>query len=79
MAGDAPTDAISFLTKFNATADLLGRTDLSEAAQWLAAHPPPSGKTVIGHGDLHPFNVLVEGDRWTLLDWSTALIADPAL
>jgi Ser/Thr protein kinase RdoA (MazF antagonist) len=24
------------------------------------------------HGDLHPNNVLVDGDRWTLIDWDSA-------
>lgn len=26
---------------------------------------------------LSPFNLLVDGDRWTLIDWSTAVLADP--
>jgi aminoglycoside phosphotransferase (APT) family kinase protein len=30
---------------------------------------------VICHGDLHPFNLLVDGSRVTLLDRSTALLA----
>jgi aminoglycoside phosphotransferase (APT) family kinase protein len=30
------------------------------------------------HGDLHPFNVLVDGDRATLIDWTTATVTDPA-
>jgi len=31
------------------------------------------------HGDLHPFNLLVsDKDHWTLLDWTAAVIAEPA-
>jgi len=45
----------------------------------LASRPsPPSPRRVIAHGDLHPFNVLADGKRWTLLDWTSALVADPA-
>jgi aminoglycoside phosphotransferase (APT) family kinase protein len=74
----APSNAGAFLNWLIDATDRLGRTDLSEAARWLDAHPPLGGRLVIGHGDLHPFNLLVDGERWTLLDWSTALVADPA-
>jgi aminoglycoside phosphotransferase (APT) family kinase protein len=33
---------------------------------------------VITHGDLHPFNVLADGEHLTLLDWTAAQIADRA-
>jgi len=56
----------------------LGRPDLAGAARWLAGHPPAPGRDVICHGDLHPFNLLADGDRVTVLDWSTALLAPPA-
>jgi aminoglycoside phosphotransferase (APT) family kinase protein len=74
----APADAPTFLAFLIEATDRLDRADLSTAARWLATHPPPLGRQVIGHGDLHPFNLLVEGGHWTLLDWSTALVADPA-
>jgi aminoglycoside phosphotransferase (APT) family kinase protein len=51
------------------------RPDLAEAAQWLIDHPARPAPEVICHGDLHPFNLLADGDRITLLDWSSALIA----
>jgi aminoglycoside phosphotransferase (APT) family kinase protein len=55
-----------------------GRPDLAGAARWLADHPPAAGPDVICHGDLHPFNLLADGDQVTVLDWSTALLAPRA-
>jgi aminoglycoside phosphotransferase (APT) family kinase protein len=75
---DAPTDPGGFLALLSEAAGRLDRADLRAAARWLASNPPPPGQQVIVHGDLHPFNLLIEGNRWTLLDWTTALIADPA-
>ena len=74
----APCDATAFLSLLAESADQLERGDLHEAAVWLTRNPPRTERPVIGHGDLHPFNLLVDGKRWTLLDWSTALVADPA-
>jgi aminoglycoside phosphotransferase (APT) family kinase protein len=55
-----------------------GRPDLVRAARWLTDHPPGPAPDVICHGDLHPFNLLADGDRVTVLDWSTALLAPRA-
>ena len=55
-----------------------GRPDLAGAARWLADHPPRPAADVICHGDLHPFNLLADGDRVTVLDWSNALLAPRA-
>jgi aminoglycoside phosphotransferase (APT) family kinase protein len=52
-----------------------GRPDLVGAARWLTDHPPAPAPDVICHGDLHPFNLLADGDRVTVLDWSTSLLA----
>jgi aminoglycoside phosphotransferase (APT) family kinase protein len=52
-----------------------GRPDLVQAAQWLIDQPARPAPDVICHGDLHPFNLLRDGARVTLLDWSTALLA----
>jgi aminoglycoside phosphotransferase (APT) family kinase protein len=55
-----------------------GRPDLVGAARWLTEHPPAPAPDVICHGDLHPFNLLADGDRVTVLDWSTSLLAPRA-
>jgi aminoglycoside phosphotransferase (APT) family kinase protein len=55
-----------------------GRDDLTRAAQWLIDHPPLPAPDVICHGDLHPFNLLVDGDQITVLDWSAALVGPRA-
>jgi aminoglycoside phosphotransferase (APT) family kinase protein len=73
----APSDAPALVAALAESAGRLGRADLSAAARWLAGHPA-AGRAVIGHGDLHPFNLLIHGERWTLLDWTSALVADPA-
>jgi aminoglycoside phosphotransferase (APT) family kinase protein len=61
---------------------LRSHPDLAAAAAWMRANPPPAprppGRVAICHGDLHPFNLLVDGDRVSLIDWSVAMVADPA-
>jgi aminoglycoside phosphotransferase (APT) family kinase protein len=69
------TGLISMLAEFAAE---FGRPDLVQAARWLTDHPPAPAPDVICHGDLHPFNLLADGDRVTVLDWSTALLAPRA-
>lgn len=69
-------------------ADLLGRIgnqvatidqpDLTTLADHLDRHRPGPGRPVVCHGDLHPFNILTHPEGDTVLDWSSALIADPA-
>ena len=45
----------------------------------LAELKPPEGPTVICHGDLHPFNLLVDDDGdVTVIDWTAAIRAEPA-
>ncbi len=61
------------------SAELCGRGDLVAAARWLEDHPPRSAPEVICHGDLHPFNLLVDPDGGiTVLDWSASLLAPAA-
>jgi aminoglycoside phosphotransferase (APT) family kinase protein len=65
----------SMLAVIRQRAAEFGRPDLLQAAQWLIDHPARPSADVICHGDLHPFNLLRDGSRVTLLDWSTALLA----
>lgn len=65
----------SLLAVMRQRAAEFGRPDLVQAAQWLIDHPARPAPDVICHGDLHPFNVLLDGSRATLLDWSTAVLA----
>jgi aminoglycoside phosphotransferase (APT) family kinase protein len=55
-----------------------GRADLTRAAQWLIDHPPLPAPDVVCHGDLHPFNLLIDGDQITVLDWSSSLVGPRA-
>jgi aminoglycoside phosphotransferase (APT) family kinase protein len=64
----------SMLTVMGQLATEFERPDLARAAQWLIDHPARPEPDVICHGDLHPFNLLRDGTRVTLLDWSTALL-----
>ena len=75
---DVPVTVPGLLAALARFAGEFGRTDLVDAAHWLAAHPPGPSPDVICHGDLHPFNLLADGDRVTVLDWSTALLAPRA-
>ncbi|HLK73132.1 MAG TPA: phosphotransferase [Streptosporangiaceae bacterium] len=65
----------SMLALLRGFAAEFGRPDLAQATQWLIDHPARQAPDVICHGDLHPFNLLLDGARVTLLDWSTALLA----
>jgi aminoglycoside phosphotransferase (APT) family kinase protein len=74
-AGTASVSVGSMLELRRACASEFGRPDLAQAAQWLIDHPAHPAPDVICHGDVHPFNVLRDGTRVTVLDWSTALLA----
>jgi len=68
-------DLLSLLAIRAAEAD---RPDLERAARTMPGARPPSEREAICHGDLHPFNLLVDGERVTVIDWSLGLVADPA-
>ncbi|HEY6294890.1 MAG TPA: phosphotransferase [Streptosporangiaceae bacterium] len=72
---EVPVDLAGRLTALAGFAAEFGRQDLADAARWLTEHRPAPSPDVICHGDLHPFNLLADGDRVTVLDWSTALLA----
>jgi aminoglycoside phosphotransferase (APT) family kinase protein len=49
------------------------------AAAWLRGHRPPERRRVVCHGDIHPLNLMLEdGQVSALLDWTAALLTDPA-
>ena len=75
---EAPVTVPGLLTVLVRYAGEFGRTDLADAGRWLAGHHPAPVPDVICHGDLHPFNLLADGGRVTVLDWSTALLASRA-
>jgi aminoglycoside phosphotransferase (APT) family kinase protein len=79
QAPDVPVTVPGLLTALVRLAGDCGRPDLADAGRWLAGHPPRPAPDVICHGDLHPFNLLADGDRVTVLDWSAALLAPRAL
>ena len=55
------------------------RADLVAAARWLVEHSPAPAPEVVCHGDLHPFNLLVDTDgAITVLDWSASVLAPAA-
>lgn len=82
VADAAPTAAWSvdqLLGHFEAAAEGLGRSELVGAIRQIAQRRPHEGATVICHGDLHPFNLLVdESGAVTVVDWTAAIRAEPA-
>jgi aminoglycoside phosphotransferase (APT) family kinase protein len=75
---DLPITVSQLLTDLVATTHEYQRPDLMHAAEWLQQHSPRLDAEVVCHGDLHPFNVLVDGNHLTVLDWSAALLGSPA-
>jgi aminoglycoside phosphotransferase (APT) family kinase protein len=73
-----PASVGELLRTLHDASEQFGRADLVDASQWLLDHPPRPTPDVICHGDMHPFNLLVDGDQITVLDWSTALLAPRA-
>ena len=82
VASSAPSVAWTvsdLLEHFGAASAVLERPDLVAAVQALAQRRPPEGPTVICHGDLHPFNLLVDdAGVVTVIDWTAAIRAEPA-
>lgn len=84
-----PATALGLLSFLESAAGEYGRADLVATARRLAELGQPPAEEVICHGDLHPFNLLVQdgpgerdrgrhGERVTLLDWSASLVAPRA-
>jgi aminoglycoside phosphotransferase (APT) family kinase protein len=77
-SGDVPTTVAGLLDALRDAAASYQRVDLADAARWLIAHPAPPAPEVVCHGDLHPFNLLADGEQVTVVDWSAALLAPRA-
>ncbi len=77
-APDAAWTVDSLLGHFEAGAQALGNSELLRSVRRVAEQRPEEGPTVICHGDLHPFNLLVDHDRVTVIDWTAAIRAEPA-
>ena len=75
---EVPVTMPGLLAAYARLAGEFSRPDLAGVAGWLADHPPRPAADVICHGDLHPFNLLADGGRVTVLDWSNALLASRA-
>jgi Ser/Thr protein kinase RdoA (MazF antagonist) len=43
----------------------------ADARWWRGSVDPLAGSTVI-HGDLAPWNIIVNGDAWNIIDWDSA-------
>lgn len=71
-------DIDDLLRRLRDQASTIDRSDLTRIADHLHQHRPSTDRTVICHGDLHPFNILTHPDSDTVLDWSATLVADPA-
>jgi aminoglycoside phosphotransferase (APT) family kinase protein len=80
LDGDEPPTPLVLLGYLGAAAGRFGRSDLTAAARRLAELGRPPAEEVICHGDLHPFNLLVNaehgerGQQITVLDWSASLL-----
>ena len=77
LTGDIPTTTAGFVAVQAFQADAAGRRDLVDVAESLLTHEPAAGASVIAHGDLHPFNVLITEAGPVLIDWTVARVADP--
>lgn len=75
---DQPIGANDLIDNYLARIDELPERSLQLGVEALAAIRPVVGNRAICHGDLHPLNVLVSGKKYSVLDWTSARIADPA-
>jgi aminoglycoside phosphotransferase (APT) family kinase protein len=76
VAPDVAWSATDVLEHLRLGAEAAGRDDVGAAFDQLARRPE-TGREVVCHGDLHPFNVLDDGGHLVVLDWTGAVVADP--
>lgn len=78
-----PTDALTFAYRLDDLKQRVGDdklASLARAVTWLVEHQPtPPAQLAICHGDTQPNNLLLTGGEITgVIDWSQALVTDPA-
>ena len=75
----ARLDSLAALADVETLASTAHASGLTTATNWLRNHQPRFAPAVVCHGDLHPLNMLFEGERVVaVLDWELARLADPA-
>jgi aminoglycoside phosphotransferase (APT) family kinase protein len=77
-ATDRTIGVDGLLEHYLARARDLGDAPLKRTLERLATTRPDPQLRVVCHGDLHPFNVLTDGSRSVVLDWTAGQIAHPA-
>ena len=77
-ATDRTIGVDGLLDHYLARARDLGDAPLQRTLERLASTRPDPQLRVVCHGDLHPFNVLADGSRTMVLDWTAGQIAHPA-
>lgn len=78
----AGLDRLSVMLDFSAeTRERRGAREfpsLEALGAWLDRHRPDARSAAINHGDLHPFNLMIDRGRVSsVLDWTRAVIAPP--
>ncbi|MDQ3107125.1 MAG: phosphotransferase [Actinomycetota bacterium] len=51
---------------------------LPPGTAWWPGVRDPAGGDLVLHGDLAPWNIVVDGDRWTIIDWDGVAPGRPA-
>jgi aminoglycoside phosphotransferase (APT) family kinase protein len=78
-AGVTPMELTTLLDDLAARAATLKQPGFAAGIGWLLERRPPASACVVCHGDFHPFNLVMEGRALRgLVDWSQALLAEPA-
>ena len=75
---DRTTGVDGLLDHYVARAHELADAPPQQTLERLATTRPSPQLRVVCHGDLHPFNVLADGERCVVLDWTAGQIAHPA-
>ena len=72
--------AAPYLVRVGAAACVAGSSGFDALLRWFDDNRPPPSREVLCHGDLHPFNLLVdEHGEMVVLDWTGATIAAPEM